>query len=370
MALEEIYVDHTGGSDSLGNGSVEFPYQTLSQAFSSHSNVGGSSDGMRFNVKNTTYASGMTSLGTLPTGTTIGKQLWIQSYSSTAGDSTDYVYLDADGSDDIWVNTSLDAVAFVRCYFYNTATSGHGRFYDLDNQITCYETVFDGCRPQADTTLGYFGCIFKNMTPNTSAGKLITGTSNRFISCLISGSGSDDTIGIEGICFQNCAFYWDGSLGGMCLLPASGGQVVNNSFVYSSGTTHSSHNGIGCRMDDFGTCFGNYFENCKTSIGKENNADSPIILNNAHFNCTTHVASGIETIYAPDTVTQHTMSASGHPNAPSNWTPSTALYELRDNALPTAVSTPSNAPHYYGAFLSPNTGSGGGYVHRPQIRTL
>ena len=359
MAVSEIYVDHTGGDDLVGDGSITFPYQTLSRAFTAASS---STANYRINVKNTTSGNPMTSLGSLPTGHTISSQIMIAPYSSSAGDTENLVYLDASGTDKVWDQNTVDAIVFNRCQFQNTATDS-GIFMDLDNNILFYKSKFLNCVPQADNTTGAYFCEWKNMVASGGVSFFKTSSTGFMHGCLITGSGESDlAFLVQCASITNSMFYWDGTVDLFWRGLGAAGRCVNNAFIYSD-ATHSVGDGNGVMIDDQQICEFNYFENCNLAIDDENNSE--VIMNgpNAFYGNTTKrftVDSNMIDLAAPMVPADYDLSASGYPNASSNdWTMSDDLRNLRTNQRTPFAGTSTAIESYFGAFVKTADGTGG-----------
>ena len=259
MAISEVYVDHTGGSDS-GAGTIGDPYQTLSAAFT---NLPSTSNPIRINVKNTSSSNKMTSLGTLPSGRSTSKQVIIGPYESAAADTENLLYLDAGGSDTAWNQPNDDALNFNRCHFSNTAG---GQFFDLDNNIHMAFCVFDGCNPEGDSAMIAYFCSFINQTGDTFKA---SGNSH-MLHCFVSGSGETAGTPITTGNLIGNVIYWAGSRDHLARGLVIGSVIMNNSFIYDN-NTHATADGNGYRMDDEHIVAFNYFENCNEAIDTENN---------------------------------------------------------------------------------------------------
>ena len=316
MAVSEIYIDHTGGSDFVGDGSVTFPYQTLSKAFTESTTT---TANYRFNVKNTSSGNPMTSLGSLPTGHAIAAQIVIGPYSSAAADTESLLYLDAGGTDKIWNQNTVDSIVFNRCQFQNTSTDS-GIFMDLDNNILFYKCTFDNCVPQADNTTGAYYCTWKNMVASGGEAFFKTSSTGSMHGCLIIGSGeSNEAFLVQCYSITNTIFYWDGTVDLFWRGLGAAGRCCNNTFIYSD-ATHSSGDGNGVMMDDQQIVEYNYFENCNLAIDDENNSEVVMGGPNAFYNNTTKrftVDSNMIDVATPMVPADYDLTASGYPNASS-----------------------------------------------------
>lgn len=362
-AISEVYIDHTGGSDS-GTGAVDNPWQTLSHAFSQSTS---SSTSYRFNVKNTTSGNPMTSLGSLPTGHGLGAVITIQPYETSAGDTEDHVYLDAGGSTLAFNNDTIDNVVFNRCYFQNTGTNS-GQFYNLDNFILLYKCVFDNCRPIADNTQGAYYCHFKNMVVTGSGNPIYqTSSTGAMHGCLIEGSGDTSyQYMIQCYAMTNSLVYWDGSYDYIYRGLGAGGQCRNNAFIFSDDTHPYTGGGRGVYQDDQQIVEYNYFENCGMGIDDAPNSETFISGPNSFFNCGTTrftPSSGQLSVNLPMVPADYTLSSSGYPNAASSdYTMSDELRHLRTNQYATLPGNSTPVEAYFGAFLK-NTRTGKQGLH-------
>ncbi len=366
MAVTEIYVDHSGGSDpgpepgSGGDGSSGNPVQTLSAAFTLAATAGTSAN-VRINVKNTSSSSKMTSLGSLPTGHSISSQIVIAPYSSSAGDTENLLYLDAGGSDDVLDNDTVDAIVWNRCHFSNTSTDS-GSFMNLDNNLLFYKCTFDNCTFTGDNSIGAYFCTWENMVASGNA-CFASGSSSVVYGCNISGSG-ESTLPylIQSLWIMNSVVYWNGTVDLMWKSLSAAGGCLQNAFVYSD-ASHSSGDGNGVQIDDQVLCQFNYFENCAVAIEDENNSEVVINGPNAFYGNTTKrftVDSNMLDITKPITAADYDLSASGYPNASSNnWTMSDDLRNERTNQYTPLTATSTAIEAYFGAFLKTADGSGG-----------
>ena len=369
MAFDNYYVDHSlhAGSPDSGTGTIGDPYSSLGYAFATET-IDAFADGWRWNVKGTTALDPMTDLGTLPTGSSISRQLIIQSYDTVVGDSSALVYLEDNGTQE-WTNVALDGIFFNGCHFSVSGGTGNDVFADLDNNITFQCCEFDGCSVTGDSNNTAISCRFYNMTPG--AGVTLLSASVAMYFCNVSGSG-----GYAGNIFsvsQACgnSIYWDGDINAMMVCQSNGGGVIsNNSFMY--GTKPTTTTGACIRADDNTLIFGNYMENARNAIQIEGNADTPMVMDNAYFGNNTNInGSGYEDTETCTTYTQTVLTAAGLTDpANDDWTPTTELAELRTSGVGTGA-TPTTHPMSYGAFLSPNTGTGGGgYTYKPTLRII
>mgnify|MGYP003148287099 CR=1 FL=1 len=358
MAVSEIYIDHTGGSDS-GAGTIGDPYQTLSKAFSVATTT---TANYRFNVKNTSSGNPMTSLGSLPTGHSISSQIVIAPYSSSAADTESLLYLDASGTDKVWDQNSVDSIVFNRCYFQNTSTDS-GIFMDLDNNILFYRSVFDNCVPQADNTTGAYYCTWKNMVASGGVSFFKTSSTGFMHGCLITGSGESNlAFLVQCVSISNSMFYWDGTVDLFWRGIGAAGRCVNNVFLYSD-STHSAGDGNGVMIDDQIICEYNVFQNCNLAIDDENNSE--VIMNgpNAFYGNTTKrftVDSNMIDLMTPMVPADYDLTSSPYPNASSgDWTMSDELRNLRTNQYTPFTGTSTAIEAYYGAYVKTADGSGG-----------
>lgn len=366
MALTEYYVDSSIGTNT-GSGTVGDPWGNLGYAFTQGTAPGSSSDGVRYNLK-TNPGNPETNYGSLPTGGSDGKQVVVQSYNSTAGDTTDYAYINFASTGD-WTNTTVDDINFVNLYFTADNATGTQVMYEVDNVNAHINCVFDAARPRGGTSNSFYGTKFINLV--ATSGVMIGNANAHFHNCNFSGSGSiSNTTIAQGLSFVGNTSYWDGAIATHFASPANSGCIINNSVAYASPSTTTT--GFGLRADNFVIVRGNYVQRARHGIGWENNADTPMILDNAFFGCTNNIWTNAQESITLPFSTQTTLAAAGISDpANGDYTPTDELYELRTSNLFNGGVTPTVSPQFYGAFLSPNTGSGGGsYVHIPKIRTI
>jgi hypothetical protein len=352
MAVSELYVDHTGGDDFTGNGSISFPYRTLATAFL---NLPVTSSVIRVNVKNTSSSSKMTTLGTLPSGRSISTQVVIAPYESAAGDTEDLLYLDAGGSDNAYNQPNDDSIIWNRCHFSNTAG---GQFFDLDNNIHMAFCVFDGCNPESDSAMIAYMCSFINQTGDTFKASGLS----HMIHCFVSGSGESTGTPITCGNLIGNVIYWEGSRDHLARSLTVGSNCINNSFIYNN-NTHSTGDGNGWRQDDGAFCAFNYFESCNVAIDTETNMEAWLKAPNVFFNNVTNrftVGSNRVDLALPIAAADYELTASGMPNVGSdNVTISSELADLRTNQFSPFAGTSTTYEALFGApFQSASSGGG------------
>ena len=365
MAVSELYIDHTGGSDpgpepgSGGDGSIGNPWKTLSAGFT---NIPATSAVIRYNVKNTSSGSKMTTLGSLPSGRAINTQVILQPYSTAAGDTDDLLYLDAGGSDNAWNQPNDDAITMNRCHFSNTAG---GQFFDLDNNIGLYKCTFDACNPESDNSMFAWFCNFINQTGDVFK----SGSASTMVHCLVEGSG--EATGNPMVLARAIGniFYWAGSRDHLVTSQSSSSVCVNNSFIYNN-ATHTTGDGYGYRADDQSFTAFNYFENCAVGIDLESYCESLPQSPNAFFGCTanrTAMGSGRIDLALPLVAADYDLDASGVPSAGSgNYALSTELADLRTNQYTPFAGTSTAYEAYFGAPFKSK--SAGGLSYTPRLR--
>ena len=366
MAVQELYIDHTGGTDpgpepgSGGDGSIGNPYKTLSVAFT---NIPTTSSVIRINVKNTSSSSKMTSLGSLPTGRSIATSVVIAPYSSAAGDTEDLVYLDAGGSNNAFNQPNDDAIAWNRCHFSNTAG---GQFFDLDNNIIMFRCVFDGCNPESDNAMQAWFCEFKNAPSEVFK----SGGNSGMYHCVVTGSGEATGTPITCANMVGNVIYWAGSRDHLARGNSASNLCINNSFIYDN-NTHATGDGYGYRVDDQSWCAFNYFESCARGIDAESNSEVILKSPNAFYNNTANrytVGSNRVDMTLPIAAADYNLSASGMPNAgSSNYTISSELAALRTNQY---SPFPGSSTTYEALFGAPFQSAGGGTTGRQGLHGI
>jgi len=359
LAVVELYIDHTGGTDpgpepgSGGDGTIGDPWKTLSAGFT---NIPVTSAVIRYNVKNTSSGSKMTSLGSLPAGRAISTQVILQPYSSAAGDTDDLLYLDAGGSDNAWNQPNDDAITFNRCHFSNTAG---GQFFDLDNNIGLYKCTMDACNPESDSSMIAWFCNFINQTGSVFK----SSSSSGMYHCLVEGSGEATGQAIIAAKLIGNVIYWAGSRDHLAQGLSSSSVCINNAFIYDN-ATHATGDGYGYRVDDQSFTAFNYFENCARAIDVESYSEAFPRSPNAFFGNTVNrftLGSSRIDLALPLAAADYDLAASGVPNAGSgNYALSTELADLRTNQYTPFAGTSTAYEAYFGApFKSKSGGTSG-----------
>jgi hypothetical protein len=356
MAVVELYIDHTGGSDpgpepgSGGDGTIGNPWRTLGVGFT---NIPTTSAVIRYNVKNTSSGSKMTSLGSLPSGRAISTQVIVQPYSSAAGDTDSLLYIDCGGGSG-WTQPNDDAITFNRCHFSN---SGSTFAFDLDNNIGLYRTVFDSTYPESDNAMQAWFCSFINQTGDTFK----SGGNSGMYHCLVTGSGEATGAPITCANLVGNVIYWAGSRDHLARGNTASNLVINNSWIYDN-AVHATGDGYGYRTDDQSWVAFNYWESCARAIDSENNSEAIIRAPNAFYNNTVNrytVGSSRVDLALPLAAADYDLAASGMPNVGSgNVTLSNELADLRTNQYTPFAGTSTAYEAYFGAPFKSKSGGG------------
>ena len=365
MALTDIFVSHDTGSDFVGDGSKTSPYQTLGWALS---NVPAVSTGhaVRVNVRGTSAASPMTSLGSMPSGRTISTQVIVCPYDTDAQDTTDKLFIDS-GSGAAWSQPSDEGFAFVRCSF---TRDNPGMAFDFDNQVALYECDFtDGCYPENDSALIAWFCTFTDQEGDVFKS---SGNSGLYY-CLIEGSGDYDGVPVNVANMVGSIIYWDGSCNHLARFLTASANCLNNSFLYESNSHTGTADGYGIRTDDQMLAAFNYISNAALGIDTESNAEGFPQGPNCFWNCTTNrftLGSGRVDYALPMEAADYELTADGIPNADSgDYTPTTELAELRTNQYSPFPGTSTTFDAHFGSpFIK--IAASDGLAYTPRLRKL